>query len=435
MNRAAILLIVVAGMLASGCHTVRTHVTSGPSPAARVQAEQEQSAARIAALERQRLRWPEDHAVIADAAKTAWTVIDRGYQQMNGFVAIDPYYPYSTMWDIGSMLAAFYSARGLGLITQPEYENRTRTLLTTLAGLPLTKHRLFNKAYDMRTDHMARVGGGAAADSGWSATDLGRLLVWLRIVSTTPELARLAEAIVARNDFASIVRDGYLRGEARDRTGHEVQYGEGVVGYEQYAARGFALWGLPVGKALSLTANALPITVMGETLYADYRRYDRLTNEPFLLWGLELGWDPATARFARRLLRAQEERYRNTGIMTITGEDAMSEPPYYFYYYCVYTNGMDFALDAQDKTAAVDGPRWISAKSAFAFHVLMPTAYTDTAIHALGAAHSDRGWASGVYEGSGRTTGNISVNTAAVILEAALVDATGGPLLQANTSH
>src|SRR5207244_4575196 len=108
-----------------------------------------------------------------------------------------------------------------------------------------------------------------------------------------------------------------------------------------------------------------------------------------------------------------------------------SEPPHYFYYYCLFASGMDFTVDVQDRNAVVDGPRWTSAKSTFAFHALMPTAYTNTALHALSAARTPGGWASGVYEGSGRSTGNASVNTAAIILEASLVDLTGGaPLLK-----
>jgi hypothetical protein len=60
----------------------------------------------------------------------------------------------------------------------------------------------------------------------------------------------------------------------------------------------------------------------------------------------------------------------------------------------------------------------------------VPTAYTDAAMRALAPARSPDKWASGVYEGSGKSTGNASVNTAAVILEAALVGLNGGPLLR-----
>jgi hypothetical protein len=333
------------------------------------------------------------------------------------------------MWDVGGMLAGLYSAHGLGLLTDADYATRITSLLRTLAHVQLTEEGIFNKAYDTRSNPMTPLGHGVSAESGWSAIDLGRLLTWLKIISTDPQFTNQVEAVIRRNDFSRIVRSGYLTGGGRDQQGRTQTYQEGELGYEQYAARGFALWGYRAEKALDFTENALPISVMGQPLMADYRRWDRLTNEPFLLWGLETGWDRRTAAFVRRMLRAQEERYRNTGIITITGEDAMSEPPHYFYYYCIFANGLDFAIDVQDRSAIVDGPRWISTKSAFAFHALMPTGYTESAIRALAAARGRSGWSSGVYEVDGKGTGNISVNTAAVILEAALVALKGGPLL------
>ena len=78
---------------------------------------------------------------------------------------------------------------------------------------------------------------------------------------------------------------------------------------------------------------------------------------------------------------------------------------------------------------AVEGPRWVSAKSVFAFQALMPTAYTNLALQRIGKAQSPAGWGSGVYEESGESTANLNINTAAVILSAALMDQRGEPLL------
>ena len=46
------------------------------------------------------------------------------------------------------------------------------------------------------------------------------------------------------------------------------------------------------------------------------------------------------------------------------------------------------------------------------------------------AAEGGGGWGSGVYEGTGEPTGGHNLNTAAVILEAALYSATGRPLVE-----
>jgi uncharacterized protein DUF3131 len=85
----------------------------------------------------------------------------------------------------------------------------------------------------------------------------------------------------------------------------------------------------------------------------------------------------------------------------------------------------------QDRRATVDGPRWVSVKSAFAWHALIPSAYTGRALAALAPARGSGGWDSGVYEDSGRSTGTANINTEAVVLESVLVKRTGRPLLAA----
>ena len=108
---------------------------------------------------------------------------------------------------------------------------------------------------------------------------------------------------------------------------------------------------------------------------------------------------------------------------------ALQHPPHYFYYYAVWSNGEPFVVGAHG--AHDVGPRWVSAKAAYAWHSLLPDGYTWRAVDAVAPARSSAGWASGVYEGNGRSTGVRNLNTAAVILEAALYRERGRPLLEA----
>jgi hypothetical protein len=117
--------------------------------------------------------------------------------------------------------------------------------------------------------------------------------------------------------------------------------------------------------------------------------------------------------------------------VTLTAEDAISRPPYFFYYYCAFANGKAFGLDVQDPRGAVEQPRWVSSKAAFAWHALRPSAYTELALRTVAPARTPAGWGAGVYEGSGGSTGTLNVNTAAVILTSALFQSRGTPLLQA----
>jgi hypothetical protein len=324
-----------------------------------------------------------------------------------------------------------YCARELGFIDDATYTMRMRAALDTVAKLGLFQSVAYNKAYKVSTGSMiTRDHRPSTIGFGWSVTDIGRLLIWLRIVANRdPELAASAEAVVSRIDFSKLVRDGYLWGSDIGPNGQLRVYQEGQIGYEQYAAQGFAVWGARADKALSLNENEIPVEVMGQTVAADRRQRDRLTSEPFVLAGLEFGWTPEVERLARAVLAAQEERARRTGITTIVSEDAVDVPPHYFYYYCVLANGRQFSVDVQDPNAVVDKPRWVSTKAAFGWHALLPSDYTRRALLAVEPARGAQGWSSGVYENSARSTRTLNVNTAAVVMTAAVYALRGEPLL------
>jgi hypothetical protein len=115
----------------------------------------------------------------------------------------------------------------------------------------------------------------------------------------------------------------------------------------------------------------------------------------------------------------------------MVSEDAMPEPPYYFYYYSVYDSGNTFVVEGPDNGTYLDQPRWLSAKSAFAWYAVFPTDYSLKTLNAVQpAAIPGDGWGAGVYEGSLAPTGIASLNTSGVILESALYhNKTGKPFL------
>lgn len=383
---------------------------------------------------------PEDREMFMEAAQAAWAYVERESQPATGLVNSVTQYPYSTVWDMASGLAALYSAHELGLVEEAEYDRRMRLSLRTLRTLRLYEGVAFNKNYSTRTGRIAGRNDREQASQrgyGWSVTDIGRLLVWLRIIADNqPQYAAEAEAIARRLDYSRLVADGYLWGEDLDRRGKPRRYMEGMIPYEQYAAAGFAMWGHRAEKALSLAENATPTEVMGIQLVDDRRGHGRLTSEPLVMAGLELGWEPQMRQLAVGALAAQEARWRRTGQVTVASEDAIPQRPYYFYYYTIYSNGRAFGIDVMNPRARLNGPRWVSAKGAYAWHALLPSDYTRRAVGAVARArHPVRGWSSGVYERSGRSTGAENINTAAVILEAALFPARGGrPLAVAGPS-
>lgn len=379
-----------------------------------------------------------EHARFLQAAAIAWQYVEPEYQPATGLINSVAGYPYATVWDMASGLAALYCAERLGLLNPWVYDARMRRALTTLESLPLFDGITYNKNYSTTTGRPAGLNDRDSSVTergyGWSSVDLGRLLIWLGIVADEhPRFAPQIARIVARSNFRDLVRDGYLEGGELDVSGAVRRYSEGRLGYEQYAAAGFAAWGGQVDNALSLSRNTFAISVMGVPLLADLRGGDYLTSEPFLLMGLESGWQQDTRDLATQVLRVQEQRYQRTGQLTVVSEDNLPVAPFYFYYYAINHHGQQFAVGAPDGGLIPDGPRWLSAKAAWGWHALLPSDYTARVVGGIApAADPTRGWGAGVYEGTGLPIGGYSLNTAAVILEAALFSRTGRPLLWRN---
>jgi hypothetical protein len=375
-----------------------------------------------------------ESATYMDAARLAWTFVANNTQSTTGLAKAHDTYQFVTTWDIASQIAATYSAHELGIIDNSDYDSRIKKILSTVEAMPLYDGAGFNKFYDSETGGMIdRNDQPSDTGYGWSDTDIGRLLTWLRILAVNqPQYADQASAIVDRLDMSRLINNGTLRGQDIDASTGEVNnFAETGLGYEQYAAQGFALWNHRASNSLDPIANTRSVDVLGVSVTVDTRPGARLLSEPYIMMGLETGWyAPELGDQAQALLKAQQARYDQTGTITMVSEDAMPEAPYFFYYYSVYDGGQTFAVEGPDAGSFVDQPRWVSSKAAFAWRALFPTDYTLKAFNAVqAAAMPGDGWGAGVYEDSLAPTGIASLNTAGVILESALYHQRGQPFL------
>ena len=374
---------------------------------------------------------PHDSLQFADAARLAWKHFNKLWSPGTGLAFATADYNKLTSWDIGSVLAATYSARVLGIIDSAEYDRRVSLTLRTVNALPLYRGFAYHRVYLAKDAKMAGRGGGLSTRGyGYSATDVGRLMLWLRIIADVdPQHGQSATRAAHRLGMDSIVSGGYLHGEDMGESGKRRHFQEGRIGYEQYAAAGFSAWGADVAAALDVQRNAKPVTVSGAQILEDTRGLDRVTSDPFVLLGLEVGWSAAIKPLALEVLHAQENRATETGVLTFASEDAVGIPPYYFYYYCVYCTRKPFVIEISQPGRTLTKPRWVSTKAIFAWHALVNSAYTRRGMDGVQAAANDgRGWNSGLFEGTQKPTNTFDINTAAVILEAAAYARIGRPL-------
>ncbi|CAN5885209.1 hypothetical protein BH23GEM9_BH23GEM9_00300 [soil metagenome] len=373
-----------------------------------------------------------DQRLVTESARTAWAYVQRFDDARTGLIPSVAWYPYATVWDMGSMLAALHAGHALGFTSDSAYHRRMTAALRRIGSLDLAANTAPNKFY--RTDTGAlteRQGEPSHTGYGWSAVDIGRLLVWLAIVAEEHDDFRvLATAAAGRFALAELTEQAQLWGGMR--AGERWQrYQEGRLGYEQYAAAGFELWGRDVSAAADPFENTERIEVLDVPLLVDTRSASCLTSEPFILWALELGLPGWADRLASSLLRVQEERHTRTGTLTMVSEDAITVAPHYFYYSCVHGAGEDFTVLTAEYERARGAPRTISTKAAFAWYALHPDEYTSLAVRRVaGAARREGLWAAGLTEEGMTPLGAANINTSAVILQAALYIRDGLPLME-----
>lgn len=369
-------------------------------------------------------------------ALVAWAYFERNTDPRTGLVAAVEGFPSATLWDTASLLLALISARDLGLVDQVGFDTRVARALDALARLPLYADALPNKTYDIRslamTDYANRP---VPTGIGWSAIDLGRLLVPLNVIAWHhPQHTAAARRVIGRWDTTQLARDGQLWGMHVVDNGAPQLLQEGRLGYEQYAARTLALLGLDLDVASDWQAHLKLVDVDGIRVPADRRdpqqfgAQNYVLSEPYLLTGLEFGFADRQAREAAwRVYRAQEERARKTGTLTAVTEDHIDQAPY-FLYGTVYSGGKAWAT-VSEKGEDLPALRSLSVKAAFGWHALYRTPYTSRLVNAVADLHDPiRGWYAGRYEQGGMPNQALTANTNAVVLESLAFIARGPSL-------
>ena len=371
-----------------------------PSPAPRALTEQE-------------VRW----------ARIAWRYFKNNTDGKTGLVNSVDGYPAATMWDTASSLLALVSARQLELITQKEFDASQAKMLASLGRMPLFDQALPNKSYNTATLGMVDYQNQPSqAGIGWSAIDLGRLLVSLNIIVWNhPQHAQAVRKLIARWDTALLTRNGQLFGSHIEQ-GKVVLVQEGRLGYEQYAAKSFGLMGLDAFQASDYRNHLQQVEIYGIQVPHDRRdaaslgAHNYVLSEPYVLDGLEFGWDRFSRELAWRIYRVQEERFRRTGVLTAVSEDHVDRPPY-FVYNTVFTNGKSWNT-LTEKGADASALRSLSVKAAFGWHALYRSEYTGQLITAVAPLYNPaKGWYAGLYEEGNKPNTSVNANTNAVVLE------------------
>ena len=358
-------------------------------------------------------------------ARTAWKYFQNNTIAETGLVNSVDNYNASTLWDTSSYLMAVIAAQRLGIIEQNEFDARIYRALETMAKLPLFEGKLPNKSYNTLSLQMVDYTNQPSETGiGWSAIDIGRILVPFNVLAWNyPQHTASVKKVMASWNTTPLLVKGVLHGAAVTDTGETKYLQEGRLGYEEYAAKSFNLMGLDVANSLRYTDFLRFVDIYGVSVGTDSRdpqKYDAhnyVVSEPYILDGIEFGWDNISQELAWRVYKAQEKRFANTGILTAVSEDNIDQPPY-FVYNTVFTDGKPWNTITESGEDASEF-KTLSTKAAFGWHVLYETDYTKKLLEkAATLANPERGWYSGLYEVSGKPNKAITANTNGIILEA-----------------
>jgi len=371
------------------------------------------------------------------AADLAWAFFQRNHQPSTGLFNGLDLYPVTTVWEIGSSLAALVSAEGLSIITKDDFFRRTRLLLQTLASMDLYNNELPNKLYF--TDTARMVGENQAPSSvglGWSAIDVSRLLLWLKIIETRhPGLKSATQTVFKRFRTERLVLDGHLAG-VNLWAGKENVSIEGFFGYGSYGSRALELWGLNAWASKDYRPYLKKKKLLGITVPYDSRPGASLSSKPFVLSLMEFGRTAQDEeRLARAIYEVQAKRFERTKTPTASGDGRIDRAPWFGTSAIIADGGK---TEWQCLSPYSNQPLdlfWASTGIAFAWDALYNTAYTRKLVDMfMPLSEKGKGFQAGKYDNDGVNTA-LTLDTNALILEAAFYRHIGSALLNSNNKQ
>jgi hypothetical protein len=307
-----------------------------------------------------------------------------------------------------------------------------------MSKMPLYKGELPNKVYSTYTLDMVDYANHNTNDGiGWSAMDIGRILgAFSRIRKSFPQFTLQVNQIIARWNIDRVLsNDATLHGigfNFKDKGVKIVQ--EGKLGYEEYAAKGYIINDFDATESYKYTDFLKFTEIYGIKIGTDTREvkqhpaYNYILSEPYILDGIEYGWDINSKELAYRVYEVQKKRSKKTGKPIAVSEDHVDKAPY-FVYNSIYTNGDKWICLAENGDDAEDFKSF-STKAAFAWATLYDDDYSQILTKNLeGLYNTDKGWYAGRYDKDNNINTALTANTNAVILECISYKAKG-PLLR-----
>ncbi len=360
-----------------------------------------------------------------EIGKIAWRYFQNNYIQETGFVNSVDKYPGTTLWDVTSYLHALTSAYEINILDSIEFDKKLTLILKSMSTMKLFQNKLPNKSYNTYNLSMIDYENHPTNEGiGWSAMDIGRFFSFsYRVMKDYPQYFPLMKKVISRWKIDEIIEDATLQGigfNFKDKRMMKVQ--EGKLGYEEYVGKGYDRMGFDVSEAMKYTDFIKFVKILGVEVAADTREvkyfpaYNYVLSEPYILDGLEYGWDINSKELAYRIYEVQKRKSEASNKLIAVSEGHLDTFPY-FVYNTIYSNKDKWVCVSSDGEK-VNDKKTFSTKAAFAWHTLFDDEYSKKLYDkAITMKDENNGFYSGYYQNTDEINYALTANTNGVILE------------------
>lgn len=351
-------------------------------------------------------------------ARVAWQYFINN-TQLNGLVNAQDGKPWFSLWSTGSYLLATISAHQLNIISTQEFDQRVAAAITTLSALPVQPGELPASAY--HADTLEPIATAVAP-----AVDVARLLVPLQVLQWRyPQHAFAVSELLARWQLAALLQAGAPQGANLPVNRWQLRDDDprGSYGYRLYAAMMLRMINTRTGLAVSQPPDGIKmveidgIAVPDEGLRTPWGKQPSLISLPYLLSGLELGFDARSGEIAWRIMQIQQQRTGESSRRPAVSTDYAEQAP-------DFVNALPNEQPLPRSEQLDDPPLapltthpLSSTRSAFSWYALFRNRWSEEQRqHMLPMLAPGRGWKAG-FNPDNSINDRIDADTNAVVLE------------------
>ncbi|MDQ7083709.1 MAG: DUF3131 domain-containing protein [Sulfurovum sp.] len=354
----------------------------------------------------------------------AWTYFTNNYNEETGFVNGSNKYKILSSQDIGRTLMANVSAKGLGIISDEVFQNRSDKILDTLLTLPLFNEELPNRHYHSKTAKMVTASGeDSHTGGGWNLYHIAHLLTGLyHLQNTYPKYQDKVFAIVSRFDFSRAIEgqkmyhnEYYPSDEAEDK-----EYIKSIKdpAKEYYIHNALRLFNIKSYSHFVDEKNLNYVAVYKHEIPMGYKY--RVTNGETYLWSmLEHPYYLKYKHYASNIYLVLKDRYEITNKLATSSYESIDIKPHTIYN-DIYNDKRHWS-DFDKKQRSVPKHNILSTKASFVYDALY--GYEDNHSKRLMQKvaelyNTEKGWYGGFYTTSYKKNRSVNINTNSAILEA-----------------